>query len=208
MFMKNRSRSQRATHRPGAVMEKVESRVLFSTAVVVPPPPPPPPAVTLVKGQLSIFADPKKVNVIDVTLSKDGKNIDVLFDGKASAYPVKSVNDVTVHDNSKGDTVLVNLAGLAPKKPPVGAPPTTTPTPPPPPPPPPPPTGVSLKNGVLTVAGNQTTNNAIALARARMANPSSLRSMANQAPSRPPPSPISPSSTGPGTTRLPFTLAR
>jgi hypothetical protein len=140
------------------MFETMESRTMFAATAVTPPPPPPvqpKPGITLTKGQLVITANPKVANNITVLLSKDGKNIDVSFDGKNSAYPVKSVTDVQVHGATPADKTLVDLSAIAPK-------PAAGKTPPPPPA-----TGVTLKNGLLTItdAANQNNGASVVLSK-------------------------------------------
>ncbi len=135
-----------------AMIETFESRIFYSASgtTTPPPPPPPPPGVVLNKGVLCVVADPKTANTISVNLSKDGKSINVNYDGKASSYKVSDVQDVRVQGATKADKVTVDLSGLAPKTAPKN-------------PPPAPPAGVNLKSGLLTIAGDPKTANTVAI---------------------------------------------
>jgi hypothetical protein len=72
-------------------------------------PPPPPKGVNLKNGLLTIAGDPNTNNTVAVTLSKDGKSIDVTLDGKSSVFSASLVKDITVFDGKKNDTLSVSL---------------------------------------------------------------------------------------------------
>ena len=71
------------------------------------PPPPPTTGVHLTKGLLTIADNPKINNTVKLTLSSDGKNINVFFDGKTSVFKVSDVSTSLRFDGPKNDSVLV-----------------------------------------------------------------------------------------------------
>jgi Ca2+-binding RTX toxin-like protein len=103
-------------------LEVLENRTLFATTPPPPtitpppgppaPPPLPKPGIVLNKGVLAIGGDPKVNNTITVSLSKDGKSVNVTVNGKAhSPFAASSVTDVVVAGGPKDDTIKVALGG-------------------------------------------------------------------------------------------------
>jgi len=111
------------TSRP-ALLEMLENRTLFATTTPTPPPPPPKPPVApkpgivLNKGVLAIGGDLKVNNNISVTLSADGKSVNVKVNGKAhTPFATSTITDVIVAGGPKDDTINVSLGSIKLKHP-------------------------------------------------------------------------------------------
>jgi len=108
----------------GVFLEMLENRTLFTTTTPTPPPAPPKPPATpkpgivLNKGVLAIGGDPKVNNTISVTLSADGKSVNVKVNGKAHApFATTAITDVVVAGGPKNDTINISLGGAKLKHP-------------------------------------------------------------------------------------------